>query len=175
MVLALPGPVQFVVALTVAEIAAYWAHRATHQVPLLWRFHKVHHASAQLDWLAAAHLHPVDQIFVRTAAVVPLFVLGFSRDDVRRLPGVRGVPGDLRSRERALALRSAALDRRHAGVPPLAPRERAASTSTGTSSGLPDDRRAVRHVVPAARWPSAYGVSEPQPESYLAQLRWSFR
>jgi sterol desaturase/sphingolipid hydroxylase (fatty acid hydroxylase superfamily) len=25
------------------------------------------------------------------------------------------------------------------------------------------------------RWPSSYGIDEPQPEAYLAQLQWSFR
>jgi sterol desaturase/sphingolipid hydroxylase (fatty acid hydroxylase superfamily) len=25
------------------------------------------------------------------------------------------------------------------------------------------------------RWPERYGVDEPQPDGYLAQLRWSFR
>ncbi len=70
---------QFGEALLLANLAFYWAHRAAHAVPLLWRFHKVHHAITEMDWLASGHLHPVDQAIQRTAAIVPLFALGFSK------------------------------------------------------------------------------------------------
>src|SRR5581483_4724942 len=70
---------QAVEALAFAEVVQYWAHRAAHAVPLLWRFHKVHHSITELDWLAAARLHPVDQAFSRSCIVVPLFALGFTR------------------------------------------------------------------------------------------------
>jgi sterol desaturase/sphingolipid hydroxylase (fatty acid hydroxylase superfamily) len=35
----------------VGEIAYYWAHRASHAIPFLWRFHAVHHSAEQLDFL----------------------------------------------------------------------------------------------------------------------------
>jgi sterol desaturase/sphingolipid hydroxylase (fatty acid hydroxylase superfamily) len=37
----------------------------------------VHHSSEQLDWLAAARLHPLDAALTRTFAVVPAAALGF--------------------------------------------------------------------------------------------------
>ena len=65
-------------AFLLAEVVQYWAHRAAHTVPVLWRFHKVHHSITELDWLAAARLHPIDQAFIRSCVVIPLFVLGFT-------------------------------------------------------------------------------------------------
>jgi len=75
----LPWAVQFVVAVVVAGVGGYWGHRATHTVPVLWKFHKVHHSITEMDWLAAARLHPVDQAFTRSCAILPLYALGFTR------------------------------------------------------------------------------------------------
>lgn len=44
---------QFVEAMALAAVCGYWAHRATHKVPFLWRFHAVHHSIQEMDWLAA--------------------------------------------------------------------------------------------------------------------------
>ena len=60
---------QIVAALSITTVGGYAGHRAAHEVPLLWRFHRVHHSIRELDWLAANHLHPLDQIFMRSAAV----------------------------------------------------------------------------------------------------------
>jgi sterol desaturase/sphingolipid hydroxylase (fatty acid hydroxylase superfamily) len=74
-----PWVVQVTLALVIAGVGGYWGHRATHSVPVLWKFHKVHHSIKEMDWLAAARLHPVDQAFTRSCAVLPLFALGFTR------------------------------------------------------------------------------------------------
>ena len=49
---------QTVEAFALAEVLQYWAHRASHTVPVLWRFHKLHHSITELDWVAAARLSP---------------------------------------------------------------------------------------------------------------------
>jgi sterol desaturase/sphingolipid hydroxylase (fatty acid hydroxylase superfamily) len=74
-----PRILQFVEAVLVAEIGGYFGHRLTHQVPWLWRFHAVHHSIEEMDWLAAARLHPLDQTFTRSLAIIPLYMLGFTR------------------------------------------------------------------------------------------------
>ena len=61
-----------------ADIGFYLAHRAFHAVPLLWRFHAVHHSIEELDWLAAFRVHPVDQILTKSASFLPIAVFGFS-------------------------------------------------------------------------------------------------
>jgi sterol desaturase/sphingolipid hydroxylase (fatty acid hydroxylase superfamily) len=42
-----------------AELGYYLAHRAFHQIPLLWEFHKVHHSAEVLTPLTLFRKHPV--------------------------------------------------------------------------------------------------------------------
>jgi sterol desaturase/sphingolipid hydroxylase (fatty acid hydroxylase superfamily) len=74
----LPLWVQTVGAIVVADVGFYFAHRLLHAVPFLWRFHSIHHSIEELDWLAAHRVHPLDQIFVASCSMVPVFALGFS-------------------------------------------------------------------------------------------------
>lgn len=60
-----------------SDVAIYWAHRASHAVPILWRFHRVHHMAERLDWLAAHREHPFDNLYTRLVENLPLLVLGF--------------------------------------------------------------------------------------------------
>lgn len=61
-----------------ADLAFYAVHRLFHSVPALWRIHQVHHSIEEMDWLAAARVHPVDQILTKGASLIPCFALGFS-------------------------------------------------------------------------------------------------
>ena len=79
-VAAQPQPLQFAEAVLIANLGAYFGHRLSHSVPLLWRFHAVHHSSERMDWLAAARVHPLDQVVSKGLILVPLYLLGFSRE-----------------------------------------------------------------------------------------------
>jgi sterol desaturase/sphingolipid hydroxylase (fatty acid hydroxylase superfamily) len=74
----LPLVIQVVVIFVLADLAFWLAHRACHAVPFLWRFHKIHHSSAHLDWLASYRVHPVDQILNSTVIALPTLLIGFS-------------------------------------------------------------------------------------------------
>lgn len=69
---------QVVQIMLLADLGHYVAHRAFHVVPGLWRFHAVHHSTEDLDWLAAARLHPIDQIVTKATSLLPAFSLGYS-------------------------------------------------------------------------------------------------
>ena len=70
--------VVWVQALMLAEVLGYWGHRLTHQIPFLWRFHRVHHSSRQLDWLAPNRRHPLDMLFARLSVALPMLAFGFA-------------------------------------------------------------------------------------------------
>ncbi len=55
-----PWGLQFVAAVLIAELTAYWVHRLQHKVPGLWRIHSVHHSSETVRWWSAFRFHPVD-------------------------------------------------------------------------------------------------------------------
>jgi len=38
----------------------YWQHRLFHQIPLLWRLHRVHHADTDYDFTTALRFHPIE-------------------------------------------------------------------------------------------------------------------
>jgi len=60
-----PLPAAAAAALTVPllDLGGYLRHRLEHGVPLLWRFHCVHHADLDLDWSTAIRHHPVSALF----------------------------------------------------------------------------------------------------------------
>ncbi len=72
-------PALATLALTLAlyDLGAWLAHRAMHRVEFLWRVHKVHHASPQLDWLAAFRMHPIELAIRHALSPVLLILLGF--------------------------------------------------------------------------------------------------
>jgi len=43
--------------LVLLDLFLYWWHRANHEVPLLWRFHAVHHLDRFLDTTSAVRFH----------------------------------------------------------------------------------------------------------------------
>src|SRR5689334_7653168 len=66
----------------ITDIGVYWAHRAFHTIPALWKFHAVHHGIEELDWLGAFHSHPVDAILTKALSLTPIFFLGFSEASI---------------------------------------------------------------------------------------------
>ncbi|MGH9741591.1 MAG: sterol desaturase family protein, partial [Candidatus Acidiferrum sp.] len=74
----MPWPLQFFLAVVVADTAEYFIHLALHKVPFLWRFHSIHHSSKALDWIAGSRSHFVDDTLVRGFILVPL-MFGFSQ------------------------------------------------------------------------------------------------
>ncbi len=46
-----------------SDFFVYWGHRLQHRLPILWRFHCIHHSAEHLDWLAAHREHPLDTVY----------------------------------------------------------------------------------------------------------------
>ena len=71
----LPLWVQIVLYLLVSDFALYWIHRLFHR-GALWKYHAVHHASEDLEWISAARFHPINIIFGTTLVDVLMLVSG---------------------------------------------------------------------------------------------------
>lgn len=46
----------------VSDFSRYWLHRAMHQIPILWAFHKVHHSAEVLTPVTFYRVHPVENL-----------------------------------------------------------------------------------------------------------------
>jgi sterol desaturase/sphingolipid hydroxylase (fatty acid hydroxylase superfamily) len=75
--IAWPPLAAFALTLALYDLGAWLAHRAMHRFEFLWRAHKVHHASPQLDWLAAFRMHPLEHGIRHAISPVLLILLGF--------------------------------------------------------------------------------------------------
>jgi sterol desaturase/sphingolipid hydroxylase (fatty acid hydroxylase superfamily) len=60
------------------DLVQYWVHRAFHRIPVLWKFHAIHHSAQVMDWLASSRMHFFEMICLRATTVIPMYVLGFS-------------------------------------------------------------------------------------------------
>jgi sterol desaturase/sphingolipid hydroxylase (fatty acid hydroxylase superfamily) len=63
----------------IGDIGAYWGHRWSHEIPLLWRFHAIHHSAEEMDWLVSSRGHPLDLAFIHFSGLVPIYLLGFAQ------------------------------------------------------------------------------------------------
>lgn len=55
------------------DIAIYWQHRLFHTIPLLWRFHKMHHADSHVDTTTGLRFHPIEivlSLFIKALVVI---------------------------------------------------------------------------------------------------------
>jgi sterol desaturase/sphingolipid hydroxylase (fatty acid hydroxylase superfamily) len=75
-----PWSVRVVGAMLVAELAAYWLHRAMHAVPRLWRVHSVHHGATDLHWWSTFRFHPIDGALAHAAPLLVAAACGFGPD-----------------------------------------------------------------------------------------------
>ena len=173
----LPIALQTLLAVAVADLAGYAAHRAFHAVPALWRFHAIHHSSESLDWLAGSRLHLVDAVATRAVVFLPLFALGFERAALVAYlvlvsaqatwihANLRGAPRWLE----ALVATPRFHHWHHA--------EDAEARDRNFAVHLPViDRVFGTHHLPEGRWPDGYGApADAVPGGWLAQLLWPVR
>lgn len=76
---------EVVVAVLLLDLVIYLQHRVYHAVPLLWRFHRMHHADLEFDVSTGIRFHPLSVLLsglIKLAAILavgasPLAVLVF--------------------------------------------------------------------------------------------------
>ena len=68
---------EFALALVLLDLWMYGWHRANHRLPLLWRFHRMHHSDRAMDVTTATRFHLGEHVGANTArlALIPLLGL----------------------------------------------------------------------------------------------------
>ncbi len=72
----LPPVVELVASLVLLDLAIYGQHVAAHKIPVLWRFHKVHHSDIEFDVTTALRFHPVEILISMLWKITLVFLLG---------------------------------------------------------------------------------------------------
>lgn len=172
-----PLLVQVPLLLLVADFTQYWVHRTFHVLPILWRFHAIHHSAEHMDWLAGSRLHLVDAIVTRGLTYVPVFVLGFAQNAIFIYVFIvaaqatfihANVRWEFRALRRLVAT-PAFHHWHHAAEPEAIDKNFAVHTPIwdilGGTYYLPD------------RWPAAYGIHDGGgvPNRWISQLLHPFR
>ena len=84
---------QVVAALLIADAAAYCRHRLFHRSAVLWRFHRIHHSMTELYWIRSAYTHPLEQLCILLAIMLPIAFLGAGDDVVVVVAFLFGLSG----------------------------------------------------------------------------------
>ncbi len=64
------------VAFVLFDLWMYAWHRMNHELPLLWRFHRVHHSDPAMDSTTALRFHPGEILISTVLNCVPMILLG---------------------------------------------------------------------------------------------------
>ncbi len=76
--LAWPGWAEWLLAMILFDLWMYTWHVLNHKVPLLWRFHAVHHADREMDATSAVRFHTGEVVLSSTARLTVLPLLGMT-------------------------------------------------------------------------------------------------
>ncbi len=158
------------VGIALFDLAIYWTHRWYHEVPVLWRFHAVHHSPEHMDWISGFRNHPFDGTLIAPAFVF-LLAAGFSAEFTGVLAVVQVVLGiflhaNVRWRLRPLhriVITPEFHHWHHANEP--------GAINSNYSVFLPAwDVLFGTYFMPKHRRPQVYGVTEYMPTGMVAQL-----
>ncbi len=66
---------KFIITFVLLDLIIYFQHLFFHVLPILWRFHRVHHSDRDCDITTGVRFHPFEivlSIFIKTAAIIIL-------------------------------------------------------------------------------------------------------
>lgn len=71
-----PVWLQILEILLIADLIEYWVHRMFHR-SRFWKIHAIHHSAKEMNWLASARMHPLNDLCTKVCQIVPLVLMGF--------------------------------------------------------------------------------------------------
>lgn len=167
--------VQMLVGFVIFDFIIYWAHRFSHEVPFLWRFHKVHHSIETMDWVAAFRNHPVDGLILGPP-VAFLLAAGFSLEVTGILAAIQAITGiflhaNVRWRLKPMQRLFITPEFHH-----WHHADELGAYDSNYSTGLPLwDMLFGTWFMPPNRRPQSYGLTERVPMTLAGQLNHPFR
>ena len=69
-----PAAISIVAGVLLLDLAAYGGHILKHKLPVLWRFHRVHHSDVDMDVTTGFRFHPVEAL-ISWVFLLPAIVL----------------------------------------------------------------------------------------------------
>lgn len=78
----MPPVARVIAALLLLDLWGYLWHRLNHTVPLFWRFHRTHHADAEMDVTTANRFHLGEIVFSSLLRVPVLALIGCSLQEL---------------------------------------------------------------------------------------------
>lgn len=74
--LPMPGWLSFILSVALLDMLIYWQHRFSHVIPMLWKFHRMHHADIMIDVTTGSRFHPVEIVFSMLVKLAAILLLG---------------------------------------------------------------------------------------------------
>jgi sterol desaturase/sphingolipid hydroxylase (fatty acid hydroxylase superfamily) len=167
-----PLATQVVLALVIAELGLYFAHRLAHEWPRLWCFHAVHHSVGRLWIINTGRFHFVDTMVSVLLSQPLLYFAGAPKPMFLWVAAITAFIGilthcniDMRSGGLNLVFNTPELHRWH--------HSRIASegnTNYGENLMIFDHIFGT-YFFPARRPPVNIGINNPMPKTLIAQLQ----
>lgn len=71
-----PDYLVIMASVAVLDITIYWQHRLFHQLPVLWRLHRVHHGDREVDVTTGIRFHPAEIVLSMVVKIAVIIALG---------------------------------------------------------------------------------------------------
>lgn len=71
-----PAIVSVIISFVVLDFAIWFAHLASHKVPILWTVHRMHHADVDIDVSTAIRFHPIEIVLSMIWKMLIVVILG---------------------------------------------------------------------------------------------------
>ncbi len=164
---------QAILVVLLGDFLIYWGHRLQHRVGFLWRFHSIHHSVEHLDWLAAHREHPLDALYTIFLVNLPAFALGFPVHTLAWFAAFRGLWAVFIHANVRLPIGPL---RMLIGAPELHHWHHDRQRDSGNYANVSPlmDLLFGTYRCPGHE-PPAFGVDDPIPQSYVAQLLYPFQ
>lgn len=72
----IPTSIALILSVVILDLSIYLQHVMVHAVPLLWRFHRVHHADLDYDVTTGSRFHPFEIVFSMLIKFSVIIVIG---------------------------------------------------------------------------------------------------